>query len=104
MRKLKKHYDKVRKMQEKRDKYLTILEDGTKIWKSLDGKYHQEDGPAIEEASGDKYWFINGSLHRLDGPASEFADGSKEWFINNQQIPVKSQEEFERYLKLKAFW
>ena len=32
---------------------------GNKIW-YLNGKYHREDGPAIERADGTKYWFLNG--------------------------------------------
>jgi hypothetical protein len=65
----------------------------------LNGKLHREDGPAIEYADGDKYWYINGELrrqcyhngtvryfengqfHREDGPAVEFADGTKFWYI-----------------------
>ena len=70
----------------------------------VNGKLHREDGPAIIEGNGDKFWMQNHMLHRLDGPASEFADGGKEWFIWDEKIPVSSQEEFETYLKLKAFW
>lgn len=79
------------------------LPDGSRIWK-LNNKLHREDGPAIEDPNGDKYWFINGQCHREDGPASEFGDGGKDWFWHDRYIPVKSQEEFKRYLKLKAFW
>lgn len=90
-------------MQEEQKPICRIRRNGDKVW-TLDGFYHREDGPAIEDISGDKFWFINGQLHRLDGPASEFADGTKEWFWHDRFIPVKSQKQFERYLKLKAFW
>ncbi|MDP2696101.1 MAG: hypothetical protein Q8O87_02500 [bacterium] len=50
----------------------------------LDGKYHREDGPAIERVGGDKSWFINGKLHREDGPALEWSDGKKVWYINGR--------------------
>jgi hypothetical protein len=40
----------------------------------------------------------------MDGVAVENEDGSKEWWIDGIKINVKSQEEFERYLKQKAFW
>ena len=41
-------------------------------------------------------------IHRLDGPA--IIDGeNKRWFIDGKHIPVNSQEEFERYMKLIAF-
>ena len=52
-------------------------------WK-LNGKYHREDGPAIEYADGDKFWCLNGKYHRTDGPAVEYADGDKSWWINDQ--------------------
>ena len=43
-------------------------------------------------------------LHRLDGPAIECANGHKEWFINGKNTFCKTQKEFERLLKMKAFW
>ena len=45
---------------------------------------HRIDGPAIEYANGDKYWYIDGKRHRLDGPASEYANGGKSWFIDGK--------------------
>jgi hypothetical protein len=53
---------------------------------------------------GDKYWYQNGKRHREDGPAIEYAHGSKYWYINGKQINCTTQEEFEKLLKLKAFW
>ena len=38
---------------------IHIEENGTRSW-FLNGKLHREDGPAIEYANGDKYWYING--------------------------------------------
>ena len=61
---------------------------GSKFW-FLNGKRHREDGPAIEWANGDKEWFLNGQLHRLDGPAIEYADGTKEWFIEGEELTEK---------------
>ena len=49
----------------------------------VDGKYHREDGPAVESDGGDKEWFFHGKLHREDGPAIEWEDGTKKWFIND---------------------
>jgi hypothetical protein len=77
---------------------------GSTIHLDEENRFHKEAGPAIIETDGDKYWFKHGKLHRLDGPASEFADGGKEWFIEDEQIPCFTQEEFEKYLKLKLFW
>ena len=57
-----------------------------KVYINADGKYHREDGPAIEEADGSKFWYIHDKLHREDGPAVEYADGGKEWYIHDEQI------------------
>jgi hypothetical protein len=51
------------------------------VWK-LDGKFHREDGPAIEWANGSKSWYINGKYHREDGPAIEASDGYKAWCLD----------------------
>ncbi len=59
--------------------------DGTKRW-FLNGKYHREDGPAIEGADGTKYWFLNGIRHREDGPAIEWTNGSKRWYLNDEEV------------------
>ena len=64
---------------------MTITADGTKKW-YLNGKFHREDGPAIEYADGAKEWFLNGERHREDGPAVEFADGSKFWYLNDVHV------------------
>jgi hypothetical protein len=59
--------------------------DGTKGW-YLNGKYHREDGPAIEIPGGTKEWFLNGKYHREDGPAIEGPDGTKRWYLNDIQV------------------
>jgi hypothetical protein len=74
---------------------------GDKCW-YLDDKLHREDGPAIECANGDKCWYRDGKCHREDGPAIEWADGRNFLYLGG--IEYSSQEEFERALKLKAFW
>ena len=50
-----------------------------------------------------RYTNENGELHREDGAALIYNNGNKEWYLNDKYIPVSSQEEFERYIKLKAF-
>ena len=62
---------------------VKVSPNGTKCW-YLNGKYHREDGPAIEYADGDKEWYLNGKRHREDGPAIEYANGDKEWFLNGE--------------------
>ena len=74
------------------ESYMEIEKLGTRIWRNKEGEFHRLDGPAIERADGDKYWFQCGKLHRLDGPAIKCADGSKEWWLN--YIPYKTKEEY----------
>ena len=60
---------------------MTVDKDGNKTWR-LNGKYHREDGPAIEYVDGSKAWFLHGKLHREDGPAIEYANGTKVWYLH----------------------
>jgi hypothetical protein len=47
----------------------------------------------------------DGFIHREDGPAIEYDDGVKYWFLNDRCLEdISSQENFDRYMKLKAFW
>jgi hypothetical protein len=64
---------------------LKIDANGTKCW-YLNGKYHREDGPAVEYPDGTKHWFLNDKRHREDGPAIEWADGSKFWYLNGKSV------------------
>jgi hypothetical protein len=57
--------------------------------------FHREDGPAVEDVTGYKSWFINGKYHREDGPAVEYADGSKSWYINDKRF---TEEEFNAHM------
>jgi hypothetical protein len=77
--------------------------DGTKIW-YLDGQYHRLDGPAVEYADGGRSWFQYSKLHREDGPACIWQNGNQFWYWDDKYVPVKSQEEFEKWIKMKAFW
>jgi hypothetical protein len=88
---------------------ITKLSNGVELYEDdynhkcwyLNTKLHREDGPAIEAANGAKFWYLNGKRHREDGPAVEHAYGYKEWWLNHKQI---SQNEYERLMRLKAFW
>lgn len=79
------------------------ISDGAVLWLK-NGELHREGGPAVEWPGGNKEWWVNGKVHRLDGPAIEYHDGHKSWYIEDKYIHCNSQEEFERFLKLKAFW
>ena len=57
---------------------------GIKTW-HLRGKWHREDGPAIEYPDGTKHWYLHGKTHREDGPAYEQPDGYKEWYLHGEQ-------------------
>ena len=56
---------------------------GHKRYYNAEGKYHREDGPAVEYDNGDKFWYINGKLHREDGPTLELVNGNKSWYLND---------------------
>lgn len=46
-----------------------------------DGKYHNDDGPAMVFLDGTKKWGINNFYHRLDGPAIISYDEEQQKFI-----------------------
>jgi hypothetical protein len=77
--------------------------DGRKEWWQNDLR-HRIDGPAVEDIDGYKEWWKNGLRHRLDGHAIEYSDGCGLWYYEGEKIDCNSQEEFERYIKLKLFW
>lgn len=82
---------------------LIIYDNGTKEYYQ-DGKLHREDGPAYENIYARREWFLYGDRHRIDGPAIVLFNNSKYWYYYGKFIPCKTQEEFEKYMKLKAFW
>ena len=53
--------------------------------------------------NGNKYWYLNGRLHREGGPAIEYANGTKKWFYQDIEYKVKSNKEFLRLMKIRAF-
>ncbi len=62
-----------------------------------DGKWHKEDGPAIEWSSGRKEWYRNGKYHREDGPAREW-DIYAAWYVDGRKHDTK--KEYEEALKI----
>ena len=69
-----------------KEQYIKIDEIGNKIYYSDKEMkiYHRENGPAIEWADGDKWWYLNGKRHREDGPAHEWYAGSKSWWLDGK--------------------
>ena len=64
----------------------------------VNGKYHREDGPALEYyGGGGGHWYINGKLHRIDGPAVDYSFGHQEYWLNGSRY---SFEEWDRLRKL----
>ena len=43
-------------------------------------------------------WYLNGELHRVDGPAVENADGTKFWFLNGKLF---TESEFNKRMNPK---
>ena len=64
--------------------------DGFKSW-WLNDKRHREYGPAIEWPNGDKEWYLNGRCHREDGPAIDWSNGDKQWYLNGKHL---TEDEF----------
>lgn len=76
----------------------------TKTWRNSKNEQHRIKGPAIIH-NGTKHWMQHNVHHRLDGPAVEWVDGSKEWYYHGKFLEnITCQEEFEKWLKLKAFY
>ena len=63
--------------------------DGNIIYRNSKNQLHREDGPAVEDANGSKFWYINGKLHREDGPAFEYANGFNGWFLFDVQYSLE---------------
>jgi hypothetical protein len=57
-------------------------ENGTVTYRNADDELHNENGPAVIYADGDKEYYINGQLHNENGPAMVGLDGSKYHYIN----------------------
>jgi hypothetical protein len=76
-----------------------------KEWRLPSNKHlHREGAPAREWHDGDKSWYQHDQLHRENGPAIEhYRENSIKWYWHNELIPVTSQEEFERWKRLRAF-
>ena len=69
---------------------MIVDEDGDKVWKLPNGDLHREDGPAVEYANGNKWWYLNGKKHREDSPAIEWANGYyKAWYLNDRLYKIQ---------------
>jgi hypothetical protein len=67
-----------------------------------EGFLHREnDLPARIYENGTKSWWINGKRHRENGPAVIDAYGQMWWFLNDVKIEEKNYEDELIKLKLK---
>jgi hypothetical protein len=71
---------------------VKVYTNGNKFW-YLNGKWHREDGPAIEWANGDEFWYLNDKLHREDGPAIDHSNGDTYWFLNGEDLSEEEHKE-----------
>lgn len=74
------------------------------------------DNAYVVKSNSGEAWYYDTDYtkrHRIDGPAItmiEFSLPNKEmkinyeWWYFGEKIPCSSQEEFEKLLKMKAFW
>jgi len=77
---------------------------GTEYW--ISGFFfHREDGPAIISLNA-KEWYFNGKRHREDGPAIEYLQNqaTDKWYYHGKNVDCSTQQQFEKIMKLKAFW
>ena len=73
------------------------LQYGTRRYYNKAGHLHRTNGPAVEWADGDKFWYQNDQLHRTDGPAVVGSNGHKAWYINGVRL---TEAEFNQAVKL----
>ena len=73
---------------------IVEYEDGDKKEWYKEGKYHREDGPAIEHENGSKEWWFEDKIHRIDGPAVEYSDETKGWWIDGIHYAERNLEYF----------
>ena len=69
-------------------------------------EYIIEEGIKYEVQYTDqaKRYLLDGKLHREIGPAVEYYNGVyKYWWFNDREIFVKNNDEFLRWMRIKAF-
>ncbi len=71
----------------------SYISNGGDVCYIKNGKWHREDGPAIEWASGNKFWRVGCVRHREDGPAIEYCNGERRWYVNDKLCSKESHEE-----------
>ena len=70
----------------------------------LDDILHKEIGPAVIHNFGMIQYWSYGKVHRMDGPAIIFSNGRERWYYQGKKLDCSNQEEFDKLVKLRAFW
>jgi len=86
---------------------ILINRDGVIRYYNNNGEFHRLNGPCFI-SNTTKQWCLNGEVHRIDGPAVIYFDTKDyciplAWWYHGVRIDCKSQEEFERYIRLLIF-
>ncbi len=63
-----------------------IDSDGNKFWYRHGERHRDGDLPAVEMKNGDKAWCKDGKYHRDGKPAIEFANGEAEWWLEGIKL------------------
>jgi len=65
---------------------ITYPDGSIEFMETLNGNryLHNDKGPAVINANGDKHWYYKGHRHRDKGPAIVKANGDKEWYVNGE--------------------
>jgi hypothetical protein len=61
-------------------------------------------GELHKYTNGYTIYLLNNQFHREDGPAIQHDCGDKSWWLNGKLLPCRTQMQFERLMRLKAFW
>jgi len=52
---------------------------------------------------GNKRWYLNDKYHREDGPAVERATGYKAWYLNDKHLSKEDFTSLDQIIKMQAF-
>lgn len=90
--------------------YVVITSNGSKYWYDDDFNSNIPNAHyfrARYTSGSEVYWSVVDGVsqrHRLDGPAYIGWNGEKLWFYKGKFVDCSSQQEFEKIIKLIAFW
>jgi hypothetical protein len=73
---------------------IIFYPDGSRRYSNKD-RLHRDNGPAVIDVNGSKFWYKNGKRHRIDGPALEYYNGYNEWYIDGTfltEAEIKSKK------------